>query len=154
MLQLRSERLHPGERIADRRRQRRLAGDAAELDSKPGLQIVEHRLGLGLAGLCSYVWRRAPDRLLNGAEIGDPLYHSLSDGRPLGLVHIDEPAPAVRHPRDFCDAAGPIQTFEAGTAIRLHPAGDGARPIRTPLWRPQNHSLDRFGLCVWYDPDR
>lgn len=56
-----------------------------ELAGKPGFQIVEDHFGFGLADLCSYVRRRAPNLLLNGVDIGDPFYRFLSDGRPWAL---------------------------------------------------------------------
>ena len=151
MRQIGPEPLHPSERVADRRRQGRLAGDAAELDGEQGLQIIEDRFSLGLADLSPDIRRRAPDLVLDCIESGDPLDRHLGDGRALGLVHVDELAPDMRHAGDLGDAARPVQPLEAGIAVCMHPAGEVLEmangPTALAIGRKPIECRRRGGAC-------
>ena len=56
-------------------------------------------------------------------ELSNPHDSLTGDGRPLGLVHVDELAPNVGQAGNHASLAGAIKVFEPGIAIVVHPAG-------------------------------
>ena len=123
VIEIGTQARHPGQGIADRGGQRAFARYVMELSVQPGLQGVEGGSGFGLADLNAFIrWQPSCD-LLDGIECGDPADGLVGDGGALGFVHIDELAPDLGEAGDFADIAGPIQIFESGIAVGVHPAG-------------------------------
>ena len=120
MLDIGPEAAHAGQRVADCRRKRRLAGDDGDLSREPGLEVVEDGPCLRLPDLDATVGRRTADDLLDGVVLRNPADRFFGDRRALRPVDVDGLAPDVGHARDFADVAGAIELIEAGIAVGLN----------------------------------
>ena len=83
--------LEPGERMADRRRQRGLGGDLRQLRLQPALDLVETWFGPGLSDGNTALGRLSTGLLLDGVERGDAFQRLGSDRRALGGMDVEEP---------------------------------------------------------------
>ena len=68
------------EGMADGAGERALAREAGQLRGEPGLEVIQDRLGLGLAQPDPLLGRQAPGGHLDGVEPGDPPDGFLGDG--------------------------------------------------------------------------
>ena len=51
-------------------------------------------------------------------------------------MDVDELAPDMGHAGDFADRAGPVEVFEAGVAVGMHPAAEAGEMILRMLPLP------------------
>ena len=129
MVEIWPQLLHPGQGIADRLGELRLARDLRKLGMQPGFEIVEDRHGVGLPELHPRIGQVAPGLLLDTVEPGDPLDGFLGDDQALGLEDISELAPDMRQACDYGYAAASIKLLEAGIAVGVHPARVGCEML-------------------------
>ncbi len=99
------EPLDAGDRIADGLRQRCFAGDTDELDAEPGIEIIKDRLDLGLSQSHPFIRRRSTRLFLDRVKLSDAPDRLFGDGGALGLLHINELAPDMRHAGNLVDTA-------------------------------------------------
>ncbi len=97
MVEIGSEPFDAGDRIADGLRQRCFARDPGELDAEPVFEVIKDRLGLGLPQSHPLIRRRSTRFFLDGVKLSDAPDGLFGDGGALGLLHIDELAPDMRH---------------------------------------------------------
>jgi hypothetical protein len=97
VVEIGSEPLDAGDGIADGLRQRRFAGDPGELSAEPRVEIIKDRLGLGLPQSHPFIRWRSTCLFLDGVKLSDASDRLFGDGGALGLLHIDELAPDMRH---------------------------------------------------------
>ena len=105
MIQIWPEPFDAGDRIADGLRQRGFAGDTGELGAEPVFEVIKDRLGLGLPQSHTFIRWRSTRLFLDGVKLSDAPDRLFGDGGALGLLHIDELAPDMRHAGDFVDTA-------------------------------------------------
>jgi hypothetical protein len=122
VVEIGSEPLDAGDGIADGLRQRRFARYPGELSAEPRVQIIKNRLGLGLPQSHPFIPWRSTRLFLDGVKLSDAPDRLFGDGGALGLLHIDELAPDMRHAGDFMDITGSVELVEPGIAVRVHPA--------------------------------
>ena len=109
--------LEAGQRMADRRRQRGLAGDPGQLRLQPALQLIESRRGLGPADRHTPLGRLVAGLRLDGVERGDPFQRLGGDRGALGGMDIEELPPHMLQAGNLAERAGAGHLAKPGIAV-------------------------------------
>ena len=123
-----SHALHSAPGRSGSRRRGATCRTAGQLLGEPGVEIIEHRDGRGLAELCPALGRGAA-RLFSTATAGRCAGWP---PRPSARPAIDghrRAAPDMGHAGDFADGAGAVEVLEAGVAVGMHRAAEAGEMV-------------------------
>ncbi len=122
ILKVTGERCLASERVLDGLRERALRRQASTGRFQPGLELIQDRLGLGLATLAFDRWGFVADRLLDGIQALDPREPFGGGGRIALCGNVVEFPPRMRPTRHFPYPASGIQVLVAGIGVGLQVA--------------------------------